>query len=250
MTTTPNLGFAHLQENSADPEVPVNTALDGLDDASNKVRSWTISGNTTLTQAELASARTHKLAGSPASAFTFYVPAVSRRFGIINSSGRTATIRVVGNVGSTIVLDSGETAEIQSDGTNLTSMGGGAGGGGGGGGFSVGFFTGGQLPAPSGGAILLFDYEFVESVTFEADFMGSRSGSRVAANSSAVLDVHKNGVSVGAITFSGASQTGVFSTTVSATLSFAAGDTLSVYAPDPQDSTLASVRGTFKGTRA
>lgn len=128
MTSTPNLGIAHFQQNTVEPDVVVNNMADMLDEAHNNIKQWTISGNTSATQAQLAEAYTHRLAGAPGGAFTFYIPAtISRRLGFINASGQTATIRVAGNIGSAVTVNNGDTAEIHSNGTDVYALGGTAG---------------------------------------------------------------------------------------------------------------------------
>jgi hypothetical protein len=68
-----------------------------------------------------------------------------------------------------------------------------------------------------------------------------------AANATAVFTLKKNAGSIGTITFSAGGVIGNFSFT--ATQSFAVGDKLKIECPDPQDSALADISVTLKGSR-
>lgn len=87
---------------------------------------------------------------------------------------------------------------------------------------------------------------FTTDVTFPAAFLGSRAKARVASTGTAVYSVRKNDVQIGTITFT-ASVNGVFA--MATETAFAAGDRLSVVAPDPRDATLSGVVTTIVGTR-
>lgn len=79
------------------------------------------------------------------------------------------------------------------------------------------------------------------------DFADSRGHVGVNPTASAAFDVLKNGTSVGSITVS---TGGVFTfATTGGGVSLAAGDRLSVTAPDPQDATLSGTSFVFAGTR-
>jgi hypothetical protein len=127
MTATPNLNLAHLLNNSDQPEVMVNALADLLDTAFNAARAWTITGNTTATQDQLAEGFLHVLGGTPAGAFDFNLPAaVERNFAVHNDSGQTATVQVTGGGGLSIDVEDGEVLELHSDGTDVLQRGYGA----------------------------------------------------------------------------------------------------------------------------
>ena len=99
---------------------------------------------------------------------------------------------------------------------------------------------------PASGEIL-YEYTFTRSVAFEAGLTTSRGKARVAATVSAVFSLQKNGVEFGTMTFALGATTATFAAASSTT--FAAGDVLTVVAPDPRDDTLSGVHGTLAGTR-
>lgn len=89
---------------------------------------------------------------------------------------------------------------------------------------------------------------FVPNVDLElpTDLAGSVFRSDVAAASSAVFKIQKNGTDVATVTFAASATTGTLST--QAAVSFAAGDLLTVVAPASQDSTLEGVGFTLRFT--
>jgi hypothetical protein len=86
------------------------------------------------------------------------------------------------------------------------------------------------------------------AVAFPANFAGSYGKASAASTGTAVIDVQKNGVSIGSITFT-ASATATFATSSGAAQSLAAGDVLSFIAPGSADATLADVGIVLSGTR-
>lgn len=92
----------------------------------------------------------------------------------------------------------------------------------------------------------IISWIFTTDVTFPAAFLGSRAKARVASTGAAVYSIQKNDVEIGTITFT-SSVNGVFA--LASETSFAAGDRLSVVAPDPRNATLSGVVVTLVGTR-
>ena len=82
------------------------------------------------------------------------------------------------------------------------------------------------------------------TVEFLTDMVGSYAKSYISATASTVLDVKKNGGSIGSITFAAAASIGTFSIT---NTTFSAGDILLIEAPGTQDATLADVYITLVG---
>lgn len=91
-------------------------------------------------------------------------------------------------------------------------------------------------------------YVFARAVTFSDDFAGSYAKAGVAATASATFDIQKNGATVGSLTFAVSGTTGTF-TTSGGSVSFAAGDVLTIVAPSTADATLADIAITLAGLR-
>jgi hypothetical protein len=72
-----------------------------------------------------------------------------------------------------------------------------------------------------------------------AGLVGSFAKSKIAATGSSVLTIHKNGASIGTITFAAAATVGTF--VFSANVSFDPGDLLDVTNPASADATLADL---------
>ena len=103
------------------------------------------------------------------------------------------------------------------------------------------FFT----TTPTSSEVLLL-YTAAESITLADDFAGSVGDVGTNPTASFVLDVQKNGASVGSITIS---TGGAFTfATTGTTVSLAAGDQLKVVAPASADATVANVSITLKGS--
>lgn len=92
----------------------------------------------------------------------------------------------------------------------------------------------------------VYSWIFTTDVTFPAAFLGSVAKARVASTGTAVYSIKKNDVQIGTLTFT-ASVTGVFA--MASQTAFAAGDRISMTAPDPRDATLSGVVATLVGTR-
>lgn len=96
---------------------------------------------------------------------------------------------------------------------------------------------------------LMLLHVFDRNVTFQLHFAQSRAKALVAATASTVIDVKKNGTSVGSITFAAAATVGTFLTSPATTVSFLAGDYLELVAPATHDLTLADITVTLHGSR-
>ena len=101
--------------------------------------------------------------------------------------------------------------------------------------------------SPASSAFMVGDY-IVDTVTFPANFAGSRFKCRTAPAGSYTIDVRKNGTSVGSIVFAGSATTATFSTVGGATVSVVDGDYIELFAPAGTD-TIADIYGTLVGTR-
>jgi hypothetical protein len=109
------------------------------------------------------------------------------------------------------------------------------------------FDVGVHLPDLGTAGALLAEIVLARPVDFPAAFAGSTGYARIAATAETVLDVQKNGTSIGTVIFAAASSTPIF--TLASPISFAAGDRLGIFNEDQADATLAGVSLTFAGTR-
>jgi len=104
------------------------------------------------------------------------------------------------------------------------------------------------IPGTQGDGALLFEVVFTRNVEFPDDFAGSQLFARTAASAETVLDIQKNGSSIGTVTIAAAGATCTFAT-LAGGASFAAGDRIALINQSPADATLADVSITLKGTR-
>ncbi len=88
---------------------------------------------------------------------------------------------------------------------------------------------------------------FTTAVTFDAGLPQSQAKAGTPATATAVFSLQKNGVQFGTLTFAASAASGVFASSSGA--SFAAGDVLTVVAPNPRDATLANLAFTLTGFR-
>lgn len=88
---------------------------------------------------------------------------------------------------------------------------------------------------------------FTTPVQFIAGMTDSRANALTPATATAVLSIRKNNVEFGTLTFNAAANVGVFASAAGAT--FAAGDILTIVAPNPRDATLATLAITLTGYR-
>lgn len=198
------------------------------------------SGDVTLTQAQAMAAVALHVTGAPGAARSITVPDTAKLYLVRNDAtgGQTLTIKTAAGAGAS--FQDGAAGLVYCDGTDVVEI----------------TNAGGSAPydvyadrdgLPGDGASFMA-VTFLRPVSFPADLAGSLFGADGAATGDAVFDVQKEGSSVGSITYGDGTATGTAS--VSGGVSFAAGETLRVVAPSPQNSTLSGVRMSFKGTRA
>lgn len=94
----------------------------------------------------------------------------------------------------------------------------------------------------------LAGHVFTNSVNFPAGLTGSKGFATDAPTADAVFTIKKNGTSIGSVTFADGDNTATFALSGGAV--FAAGDVLTVVAPEPQDATLFQVSITLAGYRS
>lgn len=129
MTNSPNLDIPHLQPNSDQPEVPVNAAIDALDNKITKIVTLSVtSSNTyTTTQDEQAGGSIFVLApgGSPGPTAGFTVnfqPFGMGLCSIFNNTGQTATLRISGQALATPTWAAAARGIFQCDGVNVVKL--------------------------------------------------------------------------------------------------------------------------------
>ena len=98
---------------------------------------------------------------------------------------------------------------------------------------------------PDAGATIL-QFVTIRSFTFPAGMVGSKWVSSVAAAASSVFIVLRNGSPIATFTFAIGATIATF-TNPATDVQFIPGDVLTVTAPNPQNATLSTVSGTFKG---
>lgn len=109
---------------------------------------------------------------------------------------------------------------------------------------SIGTFS---ETAPTASQILL-DWLFTDATVFADEFAGSRASVGVNPTATFTANIQKNGTTVGTVAVSTGGV--VTFTTTGTTVSFAAGDLLTIVAPSTADATIARLRLTLKGTRS
>lgn len=95
--------------------------------------------------------------------------------------------------------------------------------------------------------VLLYHVFSEQGATFPADLGGSTAKAMDAATTSTVVDIQKNGTSVGSITWGASATSGTFTFTTETT--FVEGDTLALIGPATADATLGYISVTLKGTK-
>lgn len=270
MTTTPNLAIAEVSASQDQKEVTINQALEQLDSALTATLDidCTAGGTIAPTLANFQKYMRYRLTGTPAAGFTLQLPLTARFFLLRNESGKTATVQQTSSPGATatsltaneqlLYADAGSTKNIRSvaaGATTFAALTDGPGALAGSGlktvrvnsagtaleygpkaSISVGAF---QESAPTASARVA-RYVFVEAATFPANLAGSQVKVGTNATATAVIDVQKNGSSIGSISIA-TSGVATLTTTSGTVKSFAVGDVLDLVAPASPDATLALV---------
>lgn len=103
------------------------------------------------------------------------------------------------------------------------------------------------IPGTPSGQDIVFRFVAVREVNFADDFAGSEAKTKVVATSTRVMDIQKNGIIVGDLTFTNAGGVdGVFATSGGG-LQVLVGDIIDILAPGGADATLRDVCLTLKG---
>jgi hypothetical protein len=101
--------------------------------------------------------------------------------------------------------------------------------------YDIGLFA----PGKPGAGALLDRFVCPRALTLPAGATGAQAFAGIAPTAAASFSIQKNGVTIGSVTFAAGSQIGTF--TVSAAVTFAAGDRLELVGPGTQDATMADV---------
>jgi hypothetical protein len=117
LTTTPNLGLAHIAAGQNQKEVTANAALDGLDKALTDELAVSVSGgNETVTAAELRQAIHLAISGVAVAGRTVTVPAMKRLFAATLDAVSTESVAIVRGAAS-FSLAPGEGGLFYADGS-------------------------------------------------------------------------------------------------------------------------------------
>lgn len=136
--------------------------------------------------------------------------------------------------GAAVTVLAGETADMVSDGTDMLELASSVAGGGGTAGsthYDVAFFFQGK---PYQG-VEIMRIVWIRGVETPVGLTLSLGSSETVTTAATVYDIQKNGVSIGTANFALGANSATFS--AASKISFAAGDTLSMVSPTPQDAT-------------
>jgi hypothetical protein len=109
--------------------------------------------------------------------------------------------------------------------------------------YDLGILFGGEPEANE----VLVRYPFPREVVFPSGLTGSRGVSSVAATAQTDFDIRKNDSSVGTVGFAASATTATF--IMASATTFAAGDVLTLVAPETPDATLAELGLALVGVR-
>jgi len=127
MTQINNLGDhtdgTLLAESQAQKATTANSLINLLSDATQKILSKTITGNTTLTDDEFFGHFFIDLGGTPAADFSLFLPASgSHTFAVRNGTGKVATVDSGVSGGTVVTVSNGGIKIIHADGTDTVEL--------------------------------------------------------------------------------------------------------------------------------
>lgn len=126
---SPNLNIEHLEGNSDQPEVPVDTAIDAFDAAITALVAYAVTNTNALalTQAQMAAQNTIQLINggtSPTALVTVTVAAFARGdFTVDNTLAWAADVKIAAQAGTVPRVPAGKKRRLHSDGVNVTDLG-------------------------------------------------------------------------------------------------------------------------------
>ncbi len=242
MTTTPNLAIEHIAANQSQKEVTANTAFDALDKAFCQPTNIAIADvHMTLTDAQFLGCVYLRFTGTLTAARNITVPAKSKLVIVENSTTGGFSVNVKTAAGAAIVVGSGDRKLLYGNGTTLLPL------------AEVNavssfpYDLGGTVSGAPGAGAVLVRFPMPRAVRFPASMAGSQGSAAVTASATSVFSIKKNGTEFATMQFAASANTATF-TAASAT-DFAAGDILTIVAPNPADSTLADLGFSLAGLR-
>ncbi|MDD2775521.1 MAG: hypothetical protein PHT60_16275 [Acidiphilium sp.] len=102
------------------------------------------------------------------------------------------------------------------------------------------------FPGNPGPSALLLSNPMVRAISFAVNFAGSQATCGTSPTNATAIEILKNGVSVGLLSFAAGATVGVFT---GAAVTFVIGDILSFRASATYDPTFADIGPTMTGTR-
>lgn len=242
MTTTPNLLIEHIAANQSQKEVTANTAFDALDKAFCQPTDIALAdANLSLSDAQFLGSVYLRFTGTLTAARTITVPARGKLVIVENATTGGFSIDVKTAAGAAITFINGDRKLLYGNGATLlrlaeistlpTLP------------YDIGGTVGG---APGAGAVLV-RFPLPRPVRFPAGMTGSRGVAAEAATATTVFALRKNGVDFGTMQFAASANLATF--TGASDTDFAAGDVLTVIAPNPADGTLADIGFSLAGLR-
>lgn len=245
---TPRLNITEVAENQTNKYLTINAAITKLEASGNDEYVNSSAGTgITLSETQFTSNTVFRVSGGSA-AFTLTCPANigigtgnARRLFIVanDDTTYTCTVRSSGT-GTTVDIRPGGRALVHMNNNNVTLISRTRGGGDP---YDVSFYAGGTLAANQ----VLAHVRFTRAVNMPDDFAGSYAyAGTLPTDGNWVFDIAKNGSSLGTLTIT-TGGTITFVTTGGAS-SFAAGDRLTITAPNTPDSTGADIAITLAAT--
>lgn len=242
MPTTPNLLIEHIAANQAQKEVTANAAFDALDKALCQLTSIAIADvDATLTDAQMLGSLSMKFTGTLTAGRTVTIPAKPKLLMVENATTGGFTVGVKTPAGTAITINAGERKLLYCDGTTFqivaeTAVG-----------ATIPYDIGGTLAGvPTGGSVVL-RYPVPRAVRFPAGMANGRGVAGTASGATATFLLRKNGTQFASMQFAAGVTTPTF--TAATATDFAAGDVLTIIAPNPADSTLADIGFALAGIR-
>lgn len=242
MTTTPNLAIEHIAANQSQKEVTANTAFDALDKAFCQPTDIALAdANLTVPDAQFLGSVYLRFTGTLTAARTITVPAKAKLIIVENSTTGGFSVGVKTPAGVAVNLNSGDRKLLFGNGTTLLQL------------SEVNavstapYDIGGTVGGMPGAGAVLVRFPMSRAVRFPAGMTGSRGVAGEAASATTVFALKKNGVDFGTMQFAASANTATF--TAASNTDFAAGDVLTVIAPNPADGNLADIGFSLAGLR-
>lgn len=232
MSGTANRNAPYIAASQNNKYLTHNQGLDRLDAATSETLALSVaSGNAAPTAEQYRAAMRIALSGATSSGRTLTLPIVKQPISVTLAAASTKTVSIVRG-SSSFTLYPGVTADLYTDGTAN--------------GLLLLAEHGVYRPAlwvrgaPSNGEIV-HRWKAPHAFTLLPDLLGWVVEADIAADSTAVFEVRKNGTAVATLTWAAAGTTPTLATTGNAAQSFAAGDFFDIKGPASADATLGDI---------